>query len=113
MDTDPVINITSVDQFISTIENNKYVFVDYYAPWCPPCKEAAPIIESRAKEFTEVIFIKVDIMQLEYLAAKYNVSSYPTFQLFKDGKSVNKFIGFGEDGENQIVDAICKLLDIE
>ena len=111
METDDItINVTSVDQFTKAVGENTYVFVDYYAPWCPPCKEAAPIIERRAKEFTEVVFLKVDVMQLKSLATKYNITSYPTFQLFKNGKSEIKFTGFGDDGENQIVGAICKLI---
>lgn len=69
--------------------------LDFWAPWCAPCKMTAPIIEELEKELegkVEVLKINVDEDQAE--AAKYGVMSIPTFIVLKDEKEVGRKVGF-------------------
>lgn len=71
------------------------VLVDFWAAWCGPCKMLSPIIESLADELDgEVTVAKVDIDEEGDLAIQYQVLSIPTLILFRDGKEVNRSVGF-------------------
>ena len=70
------------------------VVVDFFATWCGPCKMLAPVLEELSNEETEVTFLKVDIDEEELLAEKYNIQAVPTVLVFKDGRVVNKQLGF-------------------
>src|SRR3989338_8837669 len=74
------------------LKNKGVVLVDFYAPWCGPCKTTGPIIEEIAEEMKEVKFVKIDVDQ-------YQVFSIPTFLIFKDGQVVNQFVcALGREG---------------
>lgn len=73
--------------------NNK-VLVDFFATWCGPCKMIGPYIEKLAQENDDVIVIKVDVDKYPEIAAVYDVQTIPTLISFKEGKIVNKKIGF-------------------
>ena len=75
------------------------VLVDFYANWCGPCKMVAPIIEELSKENKNIKFIKVDVDEQEELAKEYGIMSIPTMIVFKDGKEINKSIGFAPKEE--------------
>lgn len=68
--------------------------VDFYAPWCGPCKMQLPIVEELAKEVgNQVSITKVNIDEEEELASEYNVKSIPTLLIFKDGYVVDRMVG--------------------
>ena len=68
--------------------------VDFYAPWCGPCKMQLPIVEELAKEVdNQANVAKVNVDEESELAAEYNVMSIPTLLLFKDGYLVEKMVG--------------------
>jgi len=69
------------------------VLVDFYAVWCGPCKMMHPVIDELVKN-NDVKVVKVNVDNHEELARKYAVMSIPTLMLFKDGKEVEKNIGF-------------------
>lgn len=70
------------------------VFVDFWAPWCGPCRIVAPIIEELSGEFgSSVFFGKVNVDDEPELAHMFNVMSIPTMIIFKDGKPFDVFIG--------------------
>ena len=72
------------------------VLVDFYADWCGPCKMAAPIIDELAELNKDKVLIgKVNVDENNMTAVKYNVMSIPTVIMFKDGKEVDRQIGFG------------------
>lgn len=78
--------------------------VDFYADWCGPCKMLAPILEELDGNLT---IIKINVDKREDLAKEYNVMSIPTVIFFKEGKEVNKFVGFREKEEiEQIIKEI-------
>lgn len=68
--------------------------VDFWAPWCGPCKMIAPVIEEIAKEYKGKIKVaKLDVQHAAQIASKFGIISIPTLILFKDGKVAEKSVG--------------------
>lgn len=81
------------NNFNQQIRNN-ITLVDFWAPWCMPCKVMAPILNEIAEQVdSKVQIAKVNIDENQPLAAKYNIRSIPTTVLFRNGKEVNRFVG--------------------
>ena len=71
------------------------VVVDFYAPWCGPCKMLAPVLEQLAGEFAgRLKFAKANVDQTPDLAASFEVSGVPTLMLFRGGEAVDEVTGF-------------------
>jgi len=81
------------------------VIVDFYAEWCGPCKMAGPVFDKLADEFAgKVKIVKVNVDEAQGLAQKYGVMSIPTVIVFKDGKEVDRQMGFvGEEGYRKMI----------
>jgi thioredoxin 1 len=78
------------------LANKKLVLVDFYAPWCPPCKMMKPIVGevSQMPEFKEaVVFVAVNTDTFGDLAQQNDVAAMPTFIFFKDGKKIHTIVG--------------------
>lgn len=74
---------------------DKPVLVDFWAPWCGPCKMVGPEVEALAGEYEgKAIVAKVNVDEQQQLASKYNVMSIPTMVVFKDGKEAKRIVGF-------------------
>jgi len=71
------------------------VLVDFWAPWCAPCRMVAPVVEELAEEYEgRVNFAKLDVDQNPKTASKYGIMSIPTLLIFKKGKPVSHIVGF-------------------
>jgi len=75
------------------------ILVDFYASWCGPCKMMHPVIEKIENKYKDIKVIKVDVDQHEDLAREYGVMSIPTLCFMKDGKIIEKNIGFTPEEE--------------
>jgi thioredoxin 1 len=68
--------------------------VDFWAPWCAPCREIAPLTETLAAELKgKVAFAKLNVDDFTPLSEQYDVLSMPTLVIFKDGEAVNRIVG--------------------
>lgn len=77
------------------INSHKLVVVDFWAPWCGPCKMLAPIMEEVEKELGDKVnFVKLNVDENPVNSLNYRVSSIPTVLVFKGGNVANKFVGF-------------------
>jgi len=78
--------------------NNGLTIVDFWAPWCGPCKMFGPIFESVSSIKNDVKFCKLNVDEdNENISKEYGVMSIPTVILFKDGKEINRNIGFMDE----------------
>lgn len=90
----PVVKVDSEASYTQHVKEG-LVLVDFYATWCGPCRQIAPAVEdlSAKQEYSKVKFLKVDVDELPEVAEKEEVTSMPTFKLFKDGKVVEVTVG--------------------
>lgn len=76
------------------VVRNGLVLVDFWAPWCAPCKMIAPTLNEIAEENVDSVTIaKVNVDQNQQLAQKYNIRNIPTMVLFRDGKVIKRIMG--------------------
>ena len=76
------------------LQSDVPVLVDFWAPWCPPCRAIAPTLDVVAEEFSgKAKIVKVDVDDEPEVAARYGVSSIPALLLFKGGEQVGQLVG--------------------
>ncbi|GET23164.1 thioredoxin [Prolixibacter denitrificans] len=76
-----------------TVVRKGTVLVDFWAPWCGPCKMVAPTLNEIAEENSNVTIAKVNVDEQQQLAQKYNIRNIPTMILFRDGKAEKRITG--------------------
>jgi len=83
------------DNFEEIVKNNKIVVVDFWAPWCGPCRMVAPIIEELSEEYKDkgVVVGKINTDEQQELAMQFGIRSIPTILFIKDGQIVDQMIG--------------------
>lgn len=75
----------TADTFEQTVVENNIVLVDFWAAWCGPCRQFAPVFEAAAGQHTDVVFGKVDTEAEQSLAAAAQITSIPTLMAFREG----------------------------
>ncbi|MBU2565977.1 thioredoxin [Patescibacteria group bacterium] len=102
MSNEKVLNINGGEEFKQKVlESELPVMVDFWAPWCMPCRMMAPILDELAGIMDgQLVVAKVDTENTlnQNLAYEYNIQSIPNMKLFKGGKVVNEFVGLRDLG---------------
>ncbi|KAF1327775.1 Thioredoxin, partial [Globisporangium splendens] len=92
-----VVKVASDDQWKELLEKNatsgKAMIVDFWASWCQPCMAVAPFFEALSAKYPSVVFVKVDADEMEEITNAFDVSTLPTFKVFKQGKVVDELSG--------------------
>lgn len=75
------------------IKNSKKLLVDFYADWCGPCKRMSPIFEEVSKNYSEIVFAKLDVDSNPLSSSKYGIRSIPSLLYFEDGNLKDTNVG--------------------
>ncbi|QNE88613.1 thioredoxin [Corynebacterium incognita] len=89
-----IIDVTTETFRSSVVDSDKLTVVDFWAPWCGPCKKLSPLLEEISDEMGDDVQIaKVNVDEERNLGAMFQIMSIPTVLIFKDGEKVSEFTG--------------------
>ena len=99
------ITTVTIDNFQQeVVESDKIVLVDFWAPWCGPCRNLSPVIDEIAEERADIKVGKVNIDENKDLARQFKVMAIPTILVFKNGEEVNR--GVGPENKEEVLELL-------
>jgi len=98
-----IVELHDVSELSDIVKRNELVLIDFYTTWCPPCKMIAPIVETYAKKYRDVVFAKVNCegspdSPNAIMAKSQKIVAFPTFIAYSDGQEYDRIIGANRDG---------------
>jgi thioredoxin 1 len=97
--------------FEQTIQDNAFVVVDFWAPWCGPCRSFAPVFEKVSEDLADVVFAKINTEEQQEIAGHFQIRSIPTLMIFRE-----QIIIFSQPGalpESQFRDLLTKAGELD
>jgi len=101
------------DTLQDTIADNDIVIIDFWAPWCGPCKSFAPVYDAVSEKHSDVVFAKVNTEDEQELAASFQIRSIPTLMIFRDQIAIFSQAGMLPESALEQVIAKTKELDMD
>ena len=98
------LNITLKDFEREVLNSDRKVLLDFWAPWCGPCRMVVPIVEEIAAERSDIKVCKINVDEEQELAAKYDIMTIPTLMVMEKGKILQQSVG--AKPKNQILDML-------
>ncbi|TPX77084.1 hypothetical protein CcCBS67573_g01634 [Chytriomyces confervae] len=80
---------------------------DWFATWCGPCKVISPVFAEMAKEYTNLVFVKVDVDEVPEAAEGAGIRAMPTFQFYKSGKKIDELVGANAGKLRELIAKVC------
>jgi len=105
-----LINLTA-DNFNDSVKDNEIVIIDFWAPWCGPCKSFAPIFEKTAENYPDITFAKVNTEEEQALSGHFQIRSIPTTMILKE--EIIVFQQAGALPESGLIDIIGQVQELD
>lgn len=97
-----MVNVLTDANFKEALAQDKPVVVDFWAPWCGPCKMLGPVIDELAEDYAGKLFVgKVNVDENDAVCQEYGIMNIPTVLFFKNGELVNRHVGFARKTDMQ------------